>query len=502
MPRHRPRDRGSSPLSLSTQDSRGAAIVSVELAGDCRVVPGMIVDKGQAHPSHVSMWVEAHSGLIVAVEPFAGRPATAVLAAHMARGLRRAREREGLAGVRLRVADAALAAALRRELNDAVEVRVGPVPELDDPMNALAGHLGGGAEDLEPGYLSAPDVTPALVGEFFAAAAGLYRQDLWRELSDNELFVVDVPDLDANGLCSCVIGQAGESYGVLLYPTARDYIAFYRMGVQVQAGRVPELSTPLASWLAINFDSTRELSATQQRELRQHRWPVAGPAAHPHLIRANLAREVTPPSAADYCLATAVAAALTQGADELRRVFTRSEPTAPRELLCLASVDGREHVVHLTMPHPEGEAILDALDAIDDEEDPSGEDPAHDVLRDQAEQAAELVTRFELSLDRQPDARVRAACGVAMALCLYKLQRSGSVLHRAWTAELVQDFLRGTAQELRGTAEPAAQQVPEFLLDFVDFLHRAGRVDDKRRTILRKRIEREAPRYRRELGMA
>ena len=118
---------------------------------------------------------------------------------------------------------------LVRRLLPGVPVKMGRSAELEEVFRELS------AMDPEPEgrgilglttYLGG-DLTPALVGSFFAACADLYRREPWALFADDQcLFQVTSRALAMNRWCGCVIGQAGESYGVLLFESRLDQQRF------------------------------------------------------------------------------------------------------------------------------------------------------------------------------------------------------------------------------------------------------------------------------------
>src|SRR5688572_31752423 len=80
-------------------------------------------------------------------------------------------------------------------------------------------------EDDLPSFL-AGDVPPDVVGDFFDAAAALYRAAPWRIVTEDQVVRVDITRLGIDGRCLSVIGSAGESLGLLLFPSLDDFDDF------------------------------------------------------------------------------------------------------------------------------------------------------------------------------------------------------------------------------------------------------------------------------------
>ncbi len=132
-----------------------------------------------------------------------------------------------------------------------------------------------------PDTWSAWDLPAALVKELFAAAAKFYRLAPWRDVSN-----LQAPRAllrAGRSWTCCVLGNAGEEFGLVLYENASDLFDV------VASGNTPE--EPFAGIrgrvISVTFISGKEAGSDALREARLGHWEVAGPAAYPQLMTVN-----------------------------------------------------------------------------------------------------------------------------------------------------------------------------------------------------------------------
>lgn len=225
--------------------------------------------------------------------------------------------------IRVRVASPELADALRNA-GAAPEIVCAPTPELDDVLAAMRERLDDDAE-TEQSYL-APDVGPDAVGGFFRAAAALYRATPWEAVPDDtSILSLTIAELGVVDAVVSVIGQMGQSHGVILFRSLDDFEAFLEAAEAVELGKTPQMPPHFA----VNFERGAELSPSLRKEIAQHRWEVAGPEAYPWLVAVDEDRVARPPTATEVKLGEALALALVQlleEKDELAAAFAGGEP--------------------------------------------------------------------------------------------------------------------------------------------------------------------------------
>ena len=156
-------------------------------------------------------------------------------------------------GTRLRVDEQEVAEALRQRLGGEVEVREAPTPEVDWALEAFAEYAG----EAEGGPVREPEwadgAAPDAKAGFYDAAARFERAAPWEKAGDGQVLAVDVPEMGWTGACVSLLGQAEETFGLLVLRSLADYVQFVRVGDAFAEGprRPPGPGVPLFS---INFD--------------------------------------------------------------------------------------------------------------------------------------------------------------------------------------------------------------------------------------------------------
>ena len=216
---------------------------------------------------------------------------------------------------RLRVSGAAAVPAIVALVGPGIPVSVGPVPEALDALaefaEVFAGALAEQAVSPPEEIVDLADQNPALFQRFFTAGVALYQLGPWTLLpSDSDVLRVDAPALGLDGACISVVGQIGQSYGVLCFDSAERYMAFQR---SAGARDVPgEAMAAIPPSIAVNFDKMSEFSPDFRKEVRRRRWPIAAPSGVPWLMCSSPSgspRSVTP---ADVLTATVLMEVLTR----------------------------------------------------------------------------------------------------------------------------------------------------------------------------------------------
>jgi hypothetical protein len=154
-------------------------------------------------------------------------------------------------------------------------------------------------------------ITPAEVGGFFEACADLYRRKPWTVFAHDQcLFQISSQPLAMNQWCGCVLGQGGESYGVLLFESRRDHRQFLQVaqsGVDhstLRAGLLPRQR-------AISFEPLDAISRGLVDEIQRYGWPVAPGDAYPLPMHFDPDLRELPPNREELARLEAMARALT-----------------------------------------------------------------------------------------------------------------------------------------------------------------------------------------------
>jgi hypothetical protein len=324
--------------------SRGAprAKASEWIGGRLRS-PWFIEDRDEPYRAELVLWLEWPSGLVVGqqvlapeqVEGALGRALEAALARPLAGPPRRPDA--------IRVADPVLAAEVRAVLGDAVPITLAPTPELDELLDQMLEAMP--ESGVEPSYLEGGRIRPEAVARLFSAAELLYRVAPWKVASEEQVLRMDIPALGVEGACVSIIGELGESLGVLVFPSLTAYDAFCSVAETALAETRPrDLGT---GWLALEFVRGADLPASLRHEVASHGWPVAGPKAYPLVVERE--RDGTPRPIAEREVAIAAACATSLAAFFVKhpRLFEDED----FEPVCESWFDGDDLEVRFTAPY-------------------------------------------------------------------------------------------------------------------------------------------------------
>lgn len=309
-----------------------------------RVSPPFFVTGGE-EPVRLSLvlWIEVPTQYVVAQEVVAPEDADGALG----RALRGALDAP-LAGAprqpeRIRVADDALAAEVREVVGSGVPIEIAPTPEIDALLEWMVATMPVGGEQAS--YLERGRVSAEAVAALFQAAEILYGLAPWNAATDGVLVRMDIPALGVEGACVAIIGQLGESVGLLIFPSLAGYEAFVRVAEQHERGR--KRFDAGTEWLALNFERGAELPPAMRREAAMHRWPVAAAAAYPRVVHLEPDGAARPLVERDVRIASACAAALSLFFAKHRALFEADEI----DPVCESYFDKDGIEVRLTLPY-------------------------------------------------------------------------------------------------------------------------------------------------------
>ncbi len=243
----------------------------------------------------------------------------------------------------VRVADETLVPEVREALGDGVPIEVAPTPELDAFLDEMLEAMEG--SDAEESYLEGGRIAPEAVAGLFATARVLYGMAPWEVATDDQVLRMDIPSLGVEGACLSIIGNLGESLGLLVFPSLAGYEAFLAAADGPPSkGRRIDLGT---DWLALNFEREADLPASLRREVVQHGWPVAAAEACPRVERRDRDGASRPLVARDIEVATACAAAFAAFFSRHRELFEAEEIDA----VCESWFDEKGLEVRFTLPY-------------------------------------------------------------------------------------------------------------------------------------------------------
>jgi hypothetical protein len=284
---------------------------------------------------------------------------------------------------RVRVASSELARVLRQS-HPSMEIVCAPTPEIDAVLEHMRSTMGDATEQEEPAYLS-PGVTPAMMASFFNAAAALFRAQPWKIVpDDHSLIQITSEPLELHNAVICVIGQLGESHGVLLFECLSDFNAYINAALNADEDST-ELPQGWPRFFSINFEPVADISPAARKEVATHHWEVADHNAYPWPMTLEEDLLAHPPTASELLMLEAVARAVTQllaDPTALRAGWQGGQPVSRA-----FTVVAQGHSVELTLGTLAADSIpsdpftdLRELEMASDELDPAARAPLERAL--------------------------------------------------------------------------------------------------------------------------
>lgn len=127
-----------------------------------------------------------------------------------------------------------------------------------------------------PALVSLENVTPAMVGDFFEAAALFYRSKIWLSVSDQTIVEVRCPALIASQKYAIIMGQLGEEIGILFFDSKKSIARVFQLPVAESAQAASEIHG--LSW---SFGEKETMHPADVSAAKQFGWTVAAPEAWP-----------------------------------------------------------------------------------------------------------------------------------------------------------------------------------------------------------------------------
>lgn len=325
-----------------------------------RLSPPFFIEEGETpQRAEIVLWMEVASGVVVGQEVTTSEDAAGAVVRALRAALKRPLAGPSSPPDAIRVSESSLAAEVRAVVGDAIPVRVAPTPELDALMQQLLESMPG--QDEDESYLDGGRVPPAAVGEMFSKARLLHRMAPWKVASDHQVLRMDIPALDVEGACISIIGELGQSRGIIIFPSFAGYEAF------VKATQEPVLkngSIDLGTgFLSLSFEDGATLPESMRREVETHGWPVGGADAYPRVERLDRDGVPSPLVERDLKVVSACAASLSAFFLKHERIFKTDE----FEPLCESYHDNDDLEVRFTVPY-------EALPFFEIRPDPAGDE--------------------------------------------------------------------------------------------------------------------------------
>jgi hypothetical protein len=332
----------------------------IEWVGGIASMPAYVTGEGEPYRPETLLWMGAEGAVLGHT---VGKPGELLELA--CKSLRNAVEQPMFgrphAPDRVRVASPKLAEALQAG-QPGLEVVCAPTPEIDAVFAAMRERVNDGAE-TEQSYLP-PGVGPAAVSAFFRASAALFRAKPWKTVpSDQGLFSVRIEKLGVSDAALSVIGEMGQSPGLILFSGTDDFEAYLEAADAVEHGEEPRMPPHIA----LNFERGAGLSAALRKEIAEHHWEVAGADAYPWLVAVDEDLVARPPTADEVTIASALALALPKAIEEEKALLAAWNGGEPVARTLVVATHAGDVEVSLRVPY---------------EREPSDYKPPYDVLAD------------------------------------------------------------------------------------------------------------------------
>ncbi len=261
--------------------------------------PGWIAEPGvEPYRAGTPMWVDLETGLVGCGDLRRWGESTADDAVRALADFACNGTLAGYCPGKLEVNDSTLAGELDRALAG-LEIRVvhrESLLGLRRVLDEMARHLDGGG--IVPAALDAPGVTPERMRAFAEAAKALHEAAPWRHLEDVDLVEVEAGAPDASLRWACVLGAAGECYGLALYESPSDYWRMNRSDPAAPARQpIDEILAAGRGLWHLGFGPIHELPQGDDELWMDHDFPVAARDAYPFAIHVVTGGRVRRPTA-------------------------------------------------------------------------------------------------------------------------------------------------------------------------------------------------------------
>jgi hypothetical protein len=366
------------------------AATGVEWVGALTSLPAYVSEEGEPYRPEALFWIGADGAVLGST---VGRPGEVLPGA--GESLQTAMD-QPIAGRphrpgRVRVSSPELAEALRAD-HPGIDVICAPTPEVDGVLESMREQMA--RDDVgELSYLGL-GIPPAAMEALFAAMADLFRAEPWKRLPDDQsLFLVTIEQLGLHDGALSVMGQLGESFGLILFSDPEDFETYLDAAEALEAGGEPELPPHFV----LHFERGADVAPELRREISEHHWEVAGPDAYPWLVAIDEDLVARPPTPEEVTVAEALARALTAILSDTAAPVPGEPDVHAARTLRVATYRGE---VEVTLSSPEASDpgsfdpaldVLAALAAVADADDDEVGEVARGILEE------ELLRRFAAS---------------------------------------------------------------------------------------------------------
>jgi len=230
----------------------------------------------------LEIWAEAQTGAIIIYNMERDLPARQKSFELLLKAMAKPMAGPARRPTHLRVIEKEFAELLREKLGS-VGITVELVDQfkiVDKVVALMRKHMVKEDQDVSiPGLTSLEEVTPERAEAFFRAAAFFYEQAPWRFISDRNPLEVSCSAFFRSPVYLTVMGNGGTEFGLGLFFSAEELERIYETGSHFDMDR---MSFRTAS---VIFSEPIYLAFEDLDAIELHRWPIAGPAAYPHMLQ-------------------------------------------------------------------------------------------------------------------------------------------------------------------------------------------------------------------------
>ncbi|ASJ72827.1 hypothetical protein [Granulosicoccus antarcticus] len=295
------------PLSLVQSDKSGSASISSigrkrEWIGGLIDAPRFITDEpGAPYRPQMFMWLN-DIGQVIRIELMGPENLELDLPQELEMAINEPAIGPAGAPSHIRMSDARHIEILKASF-PSIHFECAPTPELARLQSIMQ-------KDMalsKPMTYSATGAGAEAIGEFFDAAALLYRAKPWSLIPhDQSLISVSIEAMGVKHAALSVIGQMGQHFGILLFDQLVQYERYMLMDDALSRGVEPD--SPPHTFLS--FDPAKEIEADIRKDISSHGWKVANTKAYPVLMAPAEGRTMRPITPRDITLFNTLARSL------------------------------------------------------------------------------------------------------------------------------------------------------------------------------------------------
>ena len=209
----------------------------------------------------------------------------------------------------LRVSDRTQAKQIQHAF-PSINVSCAPTPELMEVQRSMTEDM---TDTVEPTY-SDIEVEAKTLELFFKSTAALYRYKPWERVPHDQCLIgVSIEQLGIHNSVLSVIGQAGESFGLVLFDHLRDHEIYTQIGDYISRDQVPVVPPHIA----LSFEKARDIGDELRKDISRNSWKVANSKAYPVLFAPEEIGFARPLSGKDIELMYAIAWSLPEALDSV-----------------------------------------------------------------------------------------------------------------------------------------------------------------------------------------